>query len=496
MSLLIKDVQIIDGSGDEPYKADVLVQKNIISAIGELKSRGASETINGLGHYLTPGFVDIDTESDHYLSIFTNPEQNDFINQGVTTTIGGNCGASLAPLLYGTLESTKEWGDPAGININWHTMKEFLDTLEKLSLGVNFGTLAGHTTIRQSLVGEGGRRLFSKEMEIFKNILRKALEEGAFGMSSGLGYVHGQSASKKEIRELIGIVSEFDGVYATHMRSETKDLLGSIDETIRTAKEAEVKTVISHLQPFIGYEEQFEEGLKKIEESAGYASVHFDIYPFDVSARSIYTLLPEWAQTKSYETMLNRIKDKKARVLIRRELSKLDPSAIRISGAPDQEYLIGKTLAEIAKNMESAPADSLLKVMEFTGLKATVFYKNINEKLLMKTISHPMAFIASNGSAAPQRPFIKHERSKETFPRYLEIVLKNGFLSLPHAIRKITSRPAQYFGITKRGMIKEGNIADLVILDKNDHKIKQVIIGGKIIGDKPTSGEILRHKKY
>src|ERR1044072_3559400 len=154
MTLLIKNVKVL-GTGRAPEeKADVFVSGEVISAVGSFPHKGADEVIDGQGGWLMPGFIDVDTTSAHYLSSFDAPEQEDFLKQGVTTIIGGHCGASLAPLLYGSLESLRKWGDTNEINVDWHTVAEFFARLAQRPLGVNFGMLAGHSTIRRAILGE------------------------------------------------------------------------------------------------------------------------------------------------------------------------------------------------------------------------------------------------------------------------------------------------------------------------------------------------------
>lgn len=188
--LLIKNVRVVDGAGKEPYKADVIVRGEYISAIGNFSGKNFSKIINGNGAYLAPGFIDVNSDSDHYLTLFTNPEQQDFLQQGVTTIVGGNCGSSLAPLIKGDLRSIRKWTDTNLVNVGWRSMAEFLAILEKKRMGVNFGTLVGHSTIRRAIIGDDIRDMTDEEMAIFKMVLRLALKEGAFGLSSGLGYIH------------------------------------------------------------------------------------------------------------------------------------------------------------------------------------------------------------------------------------------------------------------------------------------------------------------
>ncbi|MEX2033313.1 MAG: amidohydrolase family protein [Candidatus Colwellbacteria bacterium] len=476
MSLLIKEVQIVDGTGRPPYKADVLIQKNIISAIGSLKRRPAQKEIDGLGNYLTPGFIDINTDSDHYLTLITHPSQSGLTSQGVTTAIGGHCGASLAPLLYGTLESIRKWADPADINVNWHSTAEFLKTLDKLPLGVNFGTLTGHSTIRRALARENNRRLTNKELAIFERILKQALEEGSFGFSTGLGYVHGRSASAREIKSLVKIVAGEGGVYTTHLRSETEELLDSVKETIKIAKDTEAKTIISHLRPIKGYEAQYVEALQLLEKSSAKASVYFDTYPDTTSVRTIYTLLPPEAQKGNLEAMLEQIKNKKTADQIKKKWQKLNMRGMKVASAPHHPYLVGRTIED---------ADDLINLMIATGLRATVFNPDVNGDLLPEALAMSRAFIASSNSG----------QASGTFPKYLELAVKEGGVPIEQAVKKITSDAFSYFGIKRRGMVKEKNIADLVIIGKSDYKIRNAILGGKVVGEEETRGEVLRHKK-
>ncbi len=488
MSLLIKSVQVIDGEGTSPYQADVLVQKNKIAAIGDLKDKKTDEIIDGLGSYLTPGFIDIDTDSDHYLDIFTNPKQGDFTAQGVTTIIGGYCGSSLAPLLYGSLESLDKWADPSLINVGWHTMGEFLSSIEKLGLGVNFGSLVGHSTIRRAITGDNERALTKNEMAVLKETVRRALSEGAFGLSTGLGYVHGRVAKPEEIKEVVSVLKDFDAVYATHLRSQTDRLLAAVKEAIDVAASTGVQTLISHFRPIKGYEEQYTKALKLINDSAANASVFFDIYPHDTSIYSVYSLLPREAQKRNVLATIEYITKPANRTAIEKELAEINPEEIWITSAPRYEGMIGKTLSEIAQDKGTTAGKALFEIIRLTSLKATVFYRNIDHDLLVHTLSNDRGFIASNGNSSPPGKFMKHERSVNTFPKFLDMATKLNLMSLEQAVKKITSLPAKYFDLEGRGVVKEGKIADLAVVNKDDFKVKETIVGGK------RNGEILRHR--
>ena len=159
------------------------------------------------------------------------------MRQGVTTIFGGMCGASLAPLIYGNLESFRKWGNTDGINVNWHSMSELLDAIDKRPLAVNFGTLVGHSTLRRAIAGDGSRDLTKNELAVFKESVIHALEEGSFGLSTGLEYIHAHKTPYSELKFLTDIVKKFSGVYATHLRNTKEGIDESVAETIKLARE-------------------------------------------------------------------------------------------------------------------------------------------------------------------------------------------------------------------------------------------------------------------
>jgi len=497
VSILIRGAQVLDGTGKPSYQADALVQSDRISAIGNLGKRNADHIIEAAGMYIAPGFIDVNTDADHYLSLFTNPSQKDFLLQGVTTIIGGHCGSSLAPLLYGTLESVRKWADPDLINVDWHTVAEFLAVLERRRIGVNFGTFVGHSTVRRSLTAQGQRELTKPELAVFRKVLQRALEEGAFGLSTGLGYVHGRGTPYKEIKALLQIVADFKGIYATHLRSESEGLLDSVRETVTAADETHVTTIISHFKPLIGFEKEYHESLQLLEGKSGSAPVYFDMYPYDTSASPIYTLLPLWAQGNT-ETMMKNITDPELAAKIIADLREMKAEDITIASAPRNDFLIGKTLASIARNQEMSAGQALLKVLQMLNLRGIVFYKNINFEVVLETLHHSRCFIASNGSSLPKGEHsLQHERSLKTFPKFLQIALRDKLMPLHEAIKKITSFPAEKLNLKDRGVLQEKKIADLVVF--KNAVIQNVIVNGELVVENGTyregalEGKVLRH---
>ncbi len=481
MSLLIKNTMLLDGSGKPGIKADVLVRNDKISAIGNFPKYQADEIIDAFGAYLAPGFIDIHTDSDHYLTLFSNPNQTDFIEQGVTTIIGGHCGVSLAPLLYGSLESVQEWGDFRKININWHTFKEFIKAMESRRLGVNFGTLVGHTTIRESLTSHCGRDLSRNEIRVFNSILEKSLKDGAFGFSVGLGYKKNRQISYNEIKSLAETTAKNKKLLSIHLRNEKRGLLASVNEVIELAKETGVKILISHFRPLLGYSKDYDEALELISKNSDKADVYFDIYPFEASTISVSAFLPEWIEGTDKEMMLKDIETPGLREKILRDFPRLKGDEIIIIGAPQNEYSVGKSLKEFSENRNLEIGEGLLTLMKLTNFRATVFYKNIAIRKAIKSLSHEKAIIASN-SACLRRPetgrkIIKPERSYRTFKKVLELAERSKDLSLEKAIYKTTALPAERLNLKSRGLIREGYFADIVVF--KDAQIREVILNGK-----------------
>jgi len=489
MTLLIKNVLILGsprgplrqgaseaseaGGGQEfPEKRDVFVTGDKISAIGDFGNKKADEIIDGQGAYLSPGFIDVNTDSDHYLSLLDHPQQEDFLRQGVTTIVGGMCGSSLAPLLYGSLESVQKWGDVRKVNVGWHSVAEFLATLDKLSLGVNFATLVGHSTVRRALVGDNLRDLSKNELHVLGGVLERSLKEGAFGLSTGLGYVHGSKTPYSEIKYLAEIVKKYNGVYATHLRKSGPEFKNSVDETIKLAKETGAKTLISHFMPFRGTEKAYGEALREIRDLPHDMDFNFDLYPFDASVLPIYTFLPAWAQNGGKAVMLRNIKDDWLSERIVKDLPEINSKDFILAQAPGNDFLVGKTLEELSEifNTENQKR-ALIKLMASTELRGVVFYKNINANLIRRAIENPRSLIASNAAAMGESEkvrILKPERALGTFTKFLKMAASDGIMPLGAAVKKITRDPAQKFNIKGRGSIKEGDFADIVVFRFNE----------------------------
>jgi N-acyl-D-aspartate/D-glutamate deacylase len=481
MTLLIKNVRIVGGARKFPESSDVFVSRDRISAIGNFPNKRAAQVLDGQGAYLSPGFIDVNTDSDHYFTLFDYPSQDDFLKQGVTTIFGGMCGSSLAPLLYGSLESIRKWTNADKANVNWHTMAEFLGAIDKRPLGVNFGTMAGHGTIRRAIVGDSLRNLTKNELGVFSGILQKAMKEGAFGLSTGLGYVHARTTPYAEIRSLAGIAKNFHGIYATHLR-DSVPLTESVTETIRLTKETGIATLINHFVPLIREAKEYPAALALIEDLSEEFNFHFDIYPFSETLMPFYTFLPLWAQTGGWQAMLHNVKDEWLLPRMIKEMPPIDEDYFTVAQAPANDFLVGKTLRDIKEMYGIKDArEALLHLMAAMDLRGVAFHKNIDEKLLMKALASKRSLIASNapsfGEAKKIRQ-LKSERTTGTFTKFLSLAEKDGLMPLDEAIRKITQIPARMFGLAGRGEIKEGNFADLMCF--KDGVVKFTVVNGGV----------------
>ncbi|MBU6141624.1 amidohydrolase family protein [Patescibacteria group bacterium] len=488
--ILIKAANIIDGTGKPAYRADILIKGGLISAIGNFSPKTASVVIDGLGRTVTPGFIDAHSDSDHYLTLLSDPQQEDSVRQGVTTIIGGHCGSSLAPLFYGSLKSIRKWGDPDTVNVDWHTVKEFRAMLRTRGIGVNFATLIGHSTVRRDLIGESFRDLTDPELDVFLATIRKGMNDGARGLSTGLGYVHASHVSYAEVRKLVSVAQKLGGVYTTHLRNEREGVAESVREVLAVAKDTGARTVISHLRPFRGNENEFRRALAAIDQ--GPSGAYFDVSPFAFSILPLYTLLPDWAQYGGFEEMLALLYDdlQRPRILAELKASAADLASYRIVDAKGAGALVGKTLKDFAgsRDLSSIP-EALLALMERTRMKGLLEAENIDGSLLNDLLFHPKALIGSNAASFGEiRSGIRTERSTQTFSRFLELAHERG-VSPEDAIARLTSVPAKAFGLEKRGVITEGAAADIVI--HKDAAIEHVLVNGSfVLRDKQTLREL------
>ncbi len=521
--ILIKNGTVIDGTGSAGFKTNLAIKKDKIKKIGPLKGAKTKTVINARGQYVVPGFVDIHNHSDSYWALFATPGLNSMINQGVTTIIGGNCGSSLAPLTEGGLIiSIQKWGDISKTNVNWLSMAEFLKEIEKRKISLNFGTLVGHSTLRRGIVGEEFRELDTDEMKKMETMLENAMNQGAFGLSTGLAYSHAKVAPKKEIVKLAQLVKKHKGVHAIHIRNEANELVSSIKEAIEITKSSNVSTEISHLKA-MGKKNwpSFKKVLAMIEKTKkdGF-DINFDLYPYATTGSVLYILLPDWVAKGGKQKLLERLKNKEIRKKLIKEMQEeqsYEYDKIIIAISPADKTFIGKKITKIAQSQEVSVEEAIINMLIASEGRIITFFKTLNKENIRAAIKHPLSLIISNGTGYTtdyysQHQELVHPRCFGSFPRALgKYVREEKIISWEEAIYKMTKGPADKIGIKKRGVLKRGNFADITIFDPktvNDRAtfenpfryaqgISHVLVNGKISVEKgrytgEKTGKILR----
>jgi N-acyl-D-amino-acid deacylase len=521
--IIIKNGTIIDGTGKKMFVSDLGIREEEIKEIGDLRNEKADKIIDAQGQYVCPGFIDVNNHSDTYWRIFLDPRLQSLIYQGITTIIGGNCGSSLAPLTNEKIIRTiQKWADIRQVNLNWLSMKEFLEEIERRKISVNFATLVGHATLRRGILEDEPRNLTDSELKLMSRMLEKSMKEGAIGFSTGLVYTHAKLASKEEIVKMAKIVKKFEGTYATHVRGESEELLGAVEEAIDIARQSGVNLQISHLKA-MGEKSWplFDEAMGLIDDAKKEGiNVNFDIYPYTVTGSVLYVLLPDWVAEGGKKLMVHRLKDPAIRAKLIKEMkeSGFDYSKVIISISPINKTLSKKRIIDIAEAQEKSVEEAIIDILISSEGTVITMMDVLSEENIIEALKNPLSIISTNGSGydAEHKSTgeLVHPRNFGSFPRILaRYVREKKVLDWESAINKMTGKPAEKFGIKNRGVIKEKNKADVVIFNpeniedlatpENPYQyskgINWVIINGKIAlengkGNDARLGEVIKKK--
>lgn len=523
LDILIKNGTIIDGTGKPMFRGDVGIHEGKIIEIGDLHNEHAEIEIDATKKFVVPGFIDVNNHSDTFWRIFLDPALESLVYQGVTTIIGGNCGTSLAPLAnHDVIKSIQKWTDMKKVSLNWLTMKDFLSEVANKKLAVNFASLVGHGTLRRGLVGDEVRDISPEEMKTMKKMLTQAMKDGALGFSTGLVYTHAKLASSREIAELAEVVKKYDGVYTTHIRGESHDLIKAVEEAIRIAQTTGVRLQISHLKA-MGKKNWplMEEAINLIETARmSGIDVNFDVYPYTSTGSVLYILLPDWVTEGGRDMMLSRLKDPDTRKKVIKDMkaSEHDYSKITISISALDKTLNHKKITEIAQLQEKSIEDAIIDVLIASNGQVVTMMEVLSEKNVDKGVINPFSIVSSNGSGYDiehrKTGEVVHPRNFGTFPRVLANYVKaRGVIGWEEAIRKMSGLPAEKFKIKKRGIIAKGNYGDVVVFDPEticdsatvdnpyqySHGIEFVLVNGQLAVKnglivKSQAGEVLRRK--
>jgi len=529
--LIVKNGHVIDGAGNPWFKADVGIKGEKIAKIGKLDKEKASKVVDASRLVVSPGFIDMHSHSD--LMLLINPKAESKIRQGITTEVVGNCGGSAAPLndlLKEEMRKTMPLLKEAKLKLDWSTMREYLTRLDKKGVALNVVSLVGHENVRVCAMGFDNRPPNRSELQKMKKTLAQAIEDGAFGMSTGLIYPPGCYAKTDELIELSKVVAKYGGIYSSHIRGEGDELFNSVKEAIEIGEKARLPVEISHHKA--GGKANWgkvKKSLKMIDEARKRkVDVTCDVYPYVAASFGLSAMLPPWVHEGGSMELLKRLKDPKIRERLKKEMSEGVPGwssplkaagwdATMIARCEKNPRYEGKTIAEIVKTESVDPFEFTFDLLIKENTAVGVVRFAMCEDDVERVLQHPVSMIGSDASAiAPYGVLGKgkpHPRSYGTFPRVLgKYVREEGILTLENAVRKMTSLPAQKLGLRDRGLIREGMYADLTIFDPakvidkasytEPHQypegIQYVVVNGKIVIDKKEhtgtlAGKALRH---
>jgi len=450
--LLIRSGKILDGTGNSWYNADIAVRSGKIVAIGRSLQVSPSRTINAKGLIVAPGFIDVHThiEGDER----KNPRAENFIFDGDTTVVTGNCGFSDAHI------------------------GGYLRMIDSLKTSINVATLVGHNDIRKEVMGRANRQATPAEQKQMEKLVEDAMKEGAVGFSTGLIYIPGSYAQTEEIVKLASIAAKYNGLYATHMRSEGDQVKEAIQEALTVGREAGIPVEISHFK--ISGQHNWgksNETLAMVRQAReGGLEVTIDQYPYTASSTSLSTLLPDEILSDSQDSIRARLqrpetKNQVARFMVERlRKRKLKHfSYVVVAAYSADSSLNGKSIEEINRQMgrrHKAKQEALTILdMVMKGGASAVFH-GMGEEDLRRIMQYPFNMFASDGSIRVLGAGMPHPRSYGTNTRVLgKYVREEKLISLEEAVRRMTSLPAQTCKLRDRGLLKEGMAADIIIFD-------------------------------
>lgn len=478
---LLRHATLFDGTGAPPVLADVGIAADRIVAVGDLSSAQAPTEIDATGLWLTPGFIDTHTHSDAFLLL--EPYAPSKLTQGVTTEIGGQCGGSAAPRLNGAklpsdwesqIYPSRPGRETSGPN--WDTVADYRSCFEAAAPATNFILFAGHNTLRKGVMGDAPRAATVDELKQMVHNLEVALDEGAWGFTTGLVYHPGIHSTREEVLALGRACARVGGMYATHMRSEGDRLLEAMDEVFDLVRESGIHAEISHLKTSGKANwNKLPQALEKIEtmRAEGYW-VHADRYPYLSAGTDLDILLPEWASAGGATAILSHLNHNVDRQRVIDELNATTAeraAEIMIGGtwSPETAFASGKTLEELMQQWECTFGEAVVRLLIADQSRTGAFFFGMNEANLYTILAQPWVMPGSDASLrAPWGPLGKdwpHPRAYGTMPRFFRVLTETLGLSPEVAIHRMTGLPAQAFGIPQRGVIREGAFADLVLLD-------------------------------
>jgi N-acyl-D-amino-acid deacylase len=477
ITTLIEGATLYNGISSSPVQTDVGLVGERIALIGDLGGREAAQRVDGRGLALAPGFIDVHSHSDELWLV--DPRCEGKIVQGVTTEIGGNCGSSVAPLYGLAHERRREDMATFGLEAEWRDLDQFFDLVARSRIGLNVATLVGLGTTRRSVRGDREGRLEDDELRAETEYVRTAIEQGALGVSSGLIYTPSRYADVAELAAC-ATAARLAGAarYVSHIRSEGDALLEAVDEGLEVGRLAEVAVQFSHHKAAgkknWGKVHRSLAAIDRARERSGLA-VYADLYPYTASWTDLVTILPDAMRDGGREATLERLSDPATAASIALGLE-LDWNGlwhdilITTVATSKNEELAGLRIDEIAQRWGLRPARAAIRLLVEERLEPQAIFFTMSEDDVASVLSASFTCIGSDASAralsGPTARGVPHPRTFGCFPRIFgRFVRGRHTLELGEAIRRMTSLPAEIFGLHERGRIAEGYYADLVLFD-------------------------------
>ena len=475
--LLIRGAQVVDGSGNPAFRADVGLQGTEIVALGDLETGQADVAIDASGLMAAPGFIDMHSHSDWTLP--GNRRAESKIRQGVTTEVIGMCGSSPAPLPADATRRER-WLASAGANRPWLTWEwesfgQYLDHLRE-GIALNVVPFVGHSTVRVAAMGWDYRAPTPEELATMEGLVAQSIEEGAWGYSTGLIYPPSSYSQTEELIALARVAAQRQGFYFSHIRGEGATLLEAIREVIAIVEGAGLPAEIAHFKatgrPYWG---RLPEAIRLVEEARGRGlEISADRYPYTASSTSLTALLPAWAHEGGRDALVARLSEPTTRARIRQEMvarrEGMEWQEVMISGCPAQPEYEGLRLDQVARERGSEPPDAVLDLLQEAEAQVAMIQFSMSEENLQEVLRQPWMMIGSDGSSlAPYGEMgtgKRHPRSYGTFVRVLgRYVRQENLLSWEQAVRKMAALPARTLGLADRGLLEVGRKADIVLFD-------------------------------
>ncbi|MFC4499870.1 MULTISPECIES: N-acyl-D-amino-acid deacylase family protein [Streptomyces] len=483
--LVIRDADVVDGSGADSYRADVVVDGGrIVSIVREAAAAGcqrpkARRELDAEGLVLSPGFVDMHAHSD--LALLRDPDHSAKAAQGVTLEVLGQDGLSYAPVDDRTLAEVRRaiagWnGSGDDIDFDWRSVGEYLDRLDR-GIAVNAAYLIPQGTVRALVVGWDDRPATPRELDRMRQLVAEGLEQGAVGLSSGLTYTPGMYAKDAELTELCRVVASYGGYYCPHHRSYGAGALEAYAEMVELTREADCPLHLAHATMNFGVNKgRAPELLSLLDEAlATGADITLDTYPYTPGSTTLAALLPSWASEGGPAEILRRLDDEEIAARIRHDLEvtgadgchgvPVEWDTIEISGVGDPRLAgyVGRTVQESARSRGEAPWTTARRLLTEDGLAPTILQHVGHEENVRAIMRHRVHTGGSDGILQGAKP---HPRAYGTFPHYLgHYVRELGVLKLEECVAHLTGRPAARLRLPDRGLVREGYRADLVLFD-------------------------------